>query len=163
MSSQRWDPWSDVISLREAMSNLLEEGVVRSGDTGRNAGLAVDVLETADRYEIYGSTPGMMPEDVDITVLGDTVRIRGERRAVELPGGGEGARWLIRERYMGGFERTITLPTKVRAEDATAEFRDGVLTIVLPKAEESRARTIPVRPGTSGDEPIDVEGTSDRA
>lgn len=156
MSSQRWDPWSDVISLREAMSNLLEESFVRSGDPGRSGvGLAVDVLETPDAFEIYGSVPGVTPEDVEITVLGDTVQIRGERRSPALPAEGEGARWLIRERHAGGFSRTITLPAGVRADEATAEFRDGVLTVRLPKAEEVRGRTIPVR-STGQHQTIDV-------
>jgi HSP20 family protein len=159
MGSQRWDPWSDIISLREAMTNLLEESFVRSGDSGRSGvGLAVDVLETPDAYEIYGSVPGMAPEDVEISVLGDTMTIRGDRRSISLPEEGEGTHWLIRERHAGGFSRTITLPTAVRAEDASAEFRDGVLTVRLPKAEEVRGRTIPVRFPDGRDTPkaIDV-------
>lgn len=159
MSSQRWDPWSDIISLREAMSNLLEESFVRSGDSGRGGvGLAVDVLETPDAYEIYGSVPGLAPEDVEITVLGDSVQIRGERRTPALPAEGEGTHWLIRERHAGAFSRTITLPAAVRADEASAEFRDGVLTVRLPKAEEVRGRTIPVR--TSGESQA-IEATSE--
>ena len=87
----------------------------------------------------------MAPEDVEITVLGDTVTIRGDRRSLSLPEEGEGSHWLIRERHAGGFSRAITLPARVRSEDATAEFRDGILTVRLPKAEEVRGRTILVR------------------
>jgi HSP20 family protein len=161
MGSQRWDPWSDIVSLREAMSNLLEESFVRPGDGRTGVGLAVDVRETADSFEIYGSVPGMAPEDVDITILGDTVRIRGERRSLansQSTDEDDGSRWLIRERHAGAFERTITLPSSVRSEDAGAEFRDGVLTITLPKSEESRARTIPVRSGDRNATAIDVSG-----
>jgi HSP20 family protein len=163
MSSQRWDPWSDIISLREAMSNLLEESFVRHGSgSGRSGvGLAVDVRETPDAFEIFGSVPGMAPEDVDITILGDTIRIRGERgssSAVQQPEEGDGTRWLIRERHAGGFERTITLPSSVKSDDASAEFRDGVLMITLAKSEESKARSIPVRSGGRDATAIDVTG-----
>jgi HSP20 family protein len=164
MGSQRWDPWSDIISLREAMSNLLEESFVRpGGGSGRSGvGLAVDVRETPDAFEIFGSVPGMTPEDVDITILGDTVRIRGERRsstALQPAEEDDGTRWLIRERHAGGFERTITLPFSVKSEDASAEFRDGVLIITLPKSDESKARTIPVHSGDRATTAIDVTAT----
>ena len=77
---QRWDPWSDIVSLREAMNSLLEDSFVRArGGTPRMGGsLAVDVKEKEDAYEIRASVPGVKPEDVDVSVLGDTVRIRGQ-------------------------------------------------------------------------------------
>lgn len=167
---QRWDPWSDIVSLREAMNSLLEDSFVRArGGAPRMGGsLAVDVKEKDDAYEIRASVPGVKPEDVDVSVLGETVRIRGhfesERRndqnqEQETDGsGGQGAqkgeRWLIRERRSGAFERVVTLPSAVKSDDATAEFQDGVLTITLPKAEEAKPRSIPV--GAKAHE-IDVE------
>jgi HSP20 family protein len=158
MSISRWDPWGDLISLREAMANLLEESYVRprAGAAG-SSGLAVDVRETADQFEIMASVPGVRPEDVEITVLGDTLRIHGERKEESERAEGEGSRWLVRERRFGLFERTISLPTTVRADGAVAEFKDGVLTITLPKTEEAKPRTIPVRSGApNGGQAIEV-------
>lgn len=152
MSSSRWDPWGDLISLREAMNSLLEESFVRSRPLGvqpGTLGLAVDVLETPEAFMIMASVPGVRPEDVTITVLGDTVRISGERRDEPPAGAGEGHRWLIRERHFGPFDRTVKLPAAVNVDGASAEFRDGVLIITLPKADESRPRTITVRTATS--------------
>ena len=152
MSISRWDPLNDLVSLREAMNNLLEESFVRprQGDapTGRPAGLALDVKETPEAFVVTASVPGVGPEDIEMTVLGDTLRIRGERHE-ESENQGEQGRWLIRERRYGAFERTVSLPTTVKSDAAEAEFKDGVLTVTLPKAEEAKTRSIPVRGGAS--------------
>ncbi|MDP9366358.1 MAG: Hsp20/alpha crystallin family protein [Chloroflexota bacterium] len=152
MSISRWDPLNDLVSLREAMNNLLEESFVRprQGDApaGRPAGLALDVKETPEAFVVTASVPGVGPEDVEMTVLGDTLRIRGERRE-ESENQGEQGRWLIRERRYGAFERTVSLPTTVKSDAAEAEFKDGILTVTLPKAEEAKPRSIPVRGGAS--------------
>ncbi|CAA9582316.1 MAG: hypothetical protein AVDCRST_MAG19-4185 [uncultured Thermomicrobiales bacterium] len=159
MSSSRWDPVSDLVSLREAMNNLLEESFVRprpGAAPNAPAGLALDVQETPDAFKVTASVPGVGAEDVDITVLGDTLRIRGERRAENGEANGQNGRWLIRERRFGAFERTVTLPTTVRSDGAIADFRDGVLTVTLPKAEEAKPRSIPVR-GAASAQPVAPE------
>jgi HSP20 family protein len=149
MSISRWDPWGELVSLREAMNNLFEESFVRprpGGVASAAVGLALDVRETPDAFTISASVPGVPAEDVEITVLGDTVRIRGERKE-EREEQGQGGRWLLRERRLGAFERSVSLPATVKADAASAEFKDGVLTITLPKAEEAKPRAIPVRAG----------------
>jgi HSP20 family protein len=164
MSSTRWDPWSEFVSLREAMNNLLEESFVsrpRPGEeepTGGErraaaaqtaaSGLAVDIRESAEGYEVTASVPGVSPDQVEITVLGDRLRIRGERRDDAQERDPDG-RWVLRERRFGAFERSVTLPSAVKADAATADFKEGVLTITLPKADEARPRAIPVRPGVA--------------
>ncbi|MEA2512278.1 MAG: hypothetical protein QOJ59_1765 [Thermomicrobiales bacterium] len=164
MSSSRWDPWGDIISLREAMSNLLEESFVRPRSANPSPpgslGLAVDLLETPEAFVLTASVPGVRPEDVAISVLGDTLTISGQRgesrRDAHEP---EGSRWLIRERHFGTFDRSVKLPSATKAEDATADFEDGVLTITLPKADEAKARSITVRSAgaATGAREIDVE------
>lgn len=162
MSSTRWDPWSEFVSLREAMNNLLEESFVSRPRPGEGeqqegerrpvagqapaSGLAVDIRESADGYEVTASVPGVSPDQVEITVLGDRLRIRGERRD-DAEQRDPNGRWILRERRFGAFERSVTLPSAVKADAAAADFKDGVLTITLPKADEARPRTIPVRPG----------------
>ena len=173
MSITRWDPFGDIVSLREAMNNLLEESFVRprpgATSAGGPAGLALDVRETPDAFIIHASVPGVPAENVEITVLGDTLRIRGERRD-EREEGSTSERWLLRERRFGAFERTVALPTAVKADEADAEFKDGVLTVTLPKAEAAKPRSIPVRgaAGSSGPagptgqaQPIEIEAKAD--
>jgi HSP20 family protein len=141
MSITRWDPWGEAVSLRQAMDSLLQESVVRprSGAGGATAvTLALDVEDRGDEFMITTPIPGMKPENVEISVLGDTLRIRAERRD-ERREEGDGKRWLLREQHYGAFERAVT------ADQANAEFTDGILTITLPKAEETRERRIPIQ------------------
>jgi HSP20 family protein len=160
MSITRWDPWGDIVSLREAMNNLLEESFVRPRQgvvgPGMASSLALDVKETPDKFTVTASVPGVPASDIDITVLGDTLRIRGQRKE-ETEESGEGGRWLLRERRFGAFERTVSLPSLVKAEEARADFADGVLTVTLPKADVARPKTIPVS-GASGQEQIEAGG-----
>jgi HSP20 family protein len=153
VSISRWDPWGDIVSLREAMNTLLEESFVRPrpgapAGPGLASSLALDVKETPEQFTVTASVPGVPSSDIDISVLGDTLRIRGHRQE-DPEESGEGGRWLLRERRFGAFERTVSLPTTVDAERAAAAFQDGVLTITLPKAEVATPKTIPVSGGTS--------------
>ena len=147
MSITRWDPWGEAMSLREAMDSLLQESVVRprAGDRGATAmALALDVEERGDAFVVTTPIPGMKPENVELSVLGDTLRIRAERRE-ERREEGEDTRWLLREQHYGAYERTVTLPCPVKPDQANAEFQDGILTITLPKAEETKERRIPIQ------------------
>ena len=162
MSISRWDPFGDIVSLREAMNNLLEESFVRPrpGQAETTAGLALDVRETADAFVVTASVPGVDPADVDITILGDTLQIRGERREERSEGNEQEGRWLVRERRFGAFQRAVSLPMAVKASEANAEFKDGVLTVTLPKADQAKPRTIPVRTNRGQGEAQEIEVNS---
>ncbi|HEY7032138.1 MAG TPA: Hsp20/alpha crystallin family protein [Thermomicrobiales bacterium] len=158
MSITRWDPWGEMVSLRDAMDRLLSESFIRPrGESGGAAtgSLAVDVREEGDNFVVSAPVPGVAPDDVEITVLGDSVRIRGERRE-ERQEGGEGQRWLVREQRFGSFERMVRLPSPVIADAANAEFKGGILTITLPKTEEAKERRIPVHGSQQTGRPQDV-------
>ena len=157
MSITRWDPVADAIGLRQVMDSLLEQSFVRprSEAGGAAFGLAVDVEDRGDAFVVEAAIPGSAPEDVEISVTGDVVRIRAERREAREEGDPSG-RFLVREQRFGAFERVLRLPTPVDSGAAQAEFQDGVLRITLPKAQESREQRIPVqagsgRSGQSGD------------
>lgn len=80
MSMVRWDPWGDMVSLRDAMDRLVSESFVPSRGQGGSGGLAVDVQEKDNEFVVTTPMPGVKPDDIDISVLGDILRIRGERR-----------------------------------------------------------------------------------
>ena len=82
MSIQRWDPLRDIVSLREAMNSLLEESFVRprAGMVAMTGGMAIDLRETDQAYIVESVVAGAKPEDVEISVLGDTLRIAVEVR-----------------------------------------------------------------------------------
>ena len=158
MSSTRWDPWGDVAALREAVSSLAESGYGRESiPSGGPLGLSVDVYESASAFVVIASVPGVHPDDVDITVHGDTVRISGER--MDPPVGEADGRWLRRERRFGPFDRTLRMPAEIAADEASAAFENGVLIIRLPKAQSGQPRSIPVR-NTGSEQAIDPQSAS---
>lgn len=171
MSITRWDPWSEVVSLREAMDQLLRESFVRPSQAmlrgaGMGMGMPLDVRETDDEYIVTATMPGVRPNDVNIEIKSDTLHISGETReeheqTEDMPSERRGT-WLVRERRYGRFERTLTLPTEVKVDQARATLEHGLLTLHLPKADEARARKIPVQSG-QGAQSIEAQSrTQDR-
>ena len=143
----RWEPWSDLMSLREAMDRLFEESVVRprAGWLAAPLGaeiLAVDMHETDDKVVVKTAVPGVKSEDIDVSITGDVLTIKGETKAEEKV---EKANYIRQERRYGAFSRSLTLPSTVVADKATAEFENGVLILTLPKAEEVKPKTIKVK------------------
>jgi len=142
----RWEPFRDLISLRQAMDRLFEESFIRPrvgwlAPLGAGA-LAVDIYETDQDVVVKTSMPGVKAEDLDITITGDTLTVKGETKTEEKV---EKANYIRQERRYGAFCRSLTLPTTIVAEKAKAEFENGVLTLTLPKAEEVKPKTIKVK------------------
>lgn len=142
----RWEPFRDLISLREAMDRLFEESFVRPragwlAQVGAET-LAVDMYETDDAIVVKSAIPGIKPEDLDISITSDTLTIKGETKAEEEIKEGN---FIHRERRYGSFCRSLTNPMPVVADKAEAEFENGVLTLTLPKAEEVKPKAIKVK------------------
>lgn len=143
MSISRWEPFKELMTLRQAMDRLFEDSVVRP--TRRTAGsgqatLPVDLYETPEAIVVRASLPGLKPEEVDITMEGDNLTIRGETKAPTEEG-----TYLLQEQRYGSFSRTVELGTAIQPEKAVASFKHGVLTITIPKAEAAKPRVIKVK------------------
>lgn len=140
---RRRDPFRDLVSLREAMDQLFQESVVQprmAAVTPR--ALAVDMYETDEAVVVKTAIPGVDPEDIDLSITGDTLTIKGEIKVDEEI---EEADCVCRERPYGAFARSLTIPVSVEAGEAEAEFKDGILTLTLPKAEELKPKAIKVK------------------
>jgi HSP20 family protein len=150
----RYNPYGELVTLRDAMGRLFEDSFVspltwRQLD-GEMLNPAVDVHQTADEIVVSASLPGLKAEDVDITITGQTLSIRGEFKADEKV---ERDQYLYRERRFGTFHRQVELPVRVQGDATTATFEDGVLTLKIPKAEEVKPRQIKVKPAMKQVEP----------
>ena len=138
----RWDPWNDMLSLREAMSQLMEESVVRpSAARGQGFVPALDVSETEDGYLVEAAVPGLKPEDLEITLENNVLTIKGQTRQANED---KQRNYHRIERRFGSFQRTIGLPSTVKADAIKANLEHGVLKLEIPKAEEIKPRKIAV-------------------
>jgi len=150
MAIDLWDPFREAVSLREAMNSLLQDSFVRPGGVPAQSGLTalpLDVSETENEFVVKASLPGIKPDDVHITVHGDTLTIRGESKVEEEK---KGEHWHLRERRSGVFQRSLSLSAPVDSDKAQAEFEHGVLTLTLPKAESAKPRQIKVGGAAQG-------------
>ena len=145
----RWSPRREVVdpaSLRTEMDRLFEGffSPVPLRQEWAALTLPVDVEETPEAYVFRADLPGVDPKQVKITVNGDTLTLRGERKREEQKTNGHLHRF---ERSYGTFERAFTLGMPVRADQVHAAYKNGVLEIRVPKAEEAKSREIEVQVG----------------
>jgi len=120
MTIERWDPFREMVGLRDAVNSLLRESFVPPNGARSERGAAaftlpLDITEAENDFMVRASMPGIKPEDVQTTILGDTLTIRGESKA-----GAEqkGQNWLVRERRSGSFQRSVSLGTPINADKA---------------------------------------------
>ncbi|MBY5162046.1 Hsp20/alpha crystallin family protein [Salsipaludibacter albus] len=120
-------------------SRLMERG--DRGGTVRPFAPALDVRETEDAFTLHVELAGVSPDDVEITLEENVLAIRGERSTgAEI----EDGTFRRIERHVGRFQRAVRLPARLDGEHVSARFADGVLTITIPKSQESRPRRVPV-------------------
>jgi len=148
MAVERWDPFREGISLRDAMSALLQDSFVRPGTAGGQGQgtFPLDVAETENEFIIHATLPGIKPDDIQITMHGDTLTIRGESRFEEEK---KRQHWHVRERRFGTFTRSLSLGAPVDADRAETRFEHGILTLTLPKAEHAKPKQIKVGGGSA--------------
>jgi HSP20 family protein len=142
---QRWDPFRDLLNLQNEMTRLFNRatGDTASGEAGWGAWVpALDINESPEAYTVYTELPGVTPDQVDVTVNEGTLTIRGERKFYEAQ---DEENFHRVERRFGSFQRSITLPQAVKSDAIEAAFKDGVLTVTIPKAETAKPRRIEVK------------------
>jgi len=142
-SLTRWEPFVGPLTLRGAMGHLFG-GRFLSPSLFRPPGLdlALDMYETDSDLVLKVTVPGVKPEDIEITVVGQTLTIKGQARAEEEI---EGRNYIRRERRYGTFCRSVTLPDNTNSDQTKAQFEDGILTLTVPKIEEMRPKAIRVK------------------
>ena len=140
----RWEPMG-VTSLRHAMDRLFEDSFVRSGGLlpgMRAEGPAVDMYQTEKEVVVKASLPGMKAEDVDISVTGDMLTLKGEHREEQEI---NEENYFRKEMRFGSFVRSLEIPVPVKVDKAEAVFENGVLTLTMPKTEPVQPKAIKVK------------------
>lgn len=140
----RWDPFQEMINLRNAVDRIFDNTMAPSGSLQYPAttwGLALDVQEDEDAYLVKASVPGMSPEDIDITFTDNVLTIKGETKNESEK---KENHYLLRERRYGSFMRSVTIGSRINSDKIEATYDKGVLTLRLPKAEEVKPRRITI-------------------
>jgi len=148
MSVVRWRPFDEMLSLRAAMDRLVEDSYVRPRRARRNgsrADLPVNLWEDDDAVHVMARVPGLEADDLDITITANVLTIRGRLPSEAERDESKSWRWHRNELWYGPFERVINLATKIQHDKVEAEFKNGVLHLTIPKAEEVKPKTIKVK------------------
>ena len=148
----RWNPYRDMAIMRRSMDRLVDS-FFEDANLPETVtwGVALDVAEKEGEFVVQASLPGVKPEDIDVTFTNNTLTIKGEVRSEEER---EESRYHLRERRYGMFARSITLPRGIDGDHIEASYKDGVLTLRLPKREEIKPRRIEIHSA----EPQMIEG-----
>ena len=143
MQIQRWDPFQEFRQIAGTPGLFFRSnGPRRFGHAAGRWTLPLDVVGNDDSLVVSASIPGVAPEDIKVTVEDGILSIAGSSNE-ENESGNSG--YLLRERRSGSFFRSVRLPKGVNPDGAESEYRNGVLTITLPKAESSKSRVIDVK------------------
>ena len=140
----RWEPGTG-LSLRDAINQLFEDSWVRPLSTWSGSRssryLPLDIYESAESFFVKAFLPGVLPENLDITVQNNTLTIRAEQPAEQQ----EGVRYYLRERTGGTWFRSFELPVPVDADHIDARLEHGVLHLTLPKVPEAKPHKVDIR------------------
>jgi HSP20 family protein len=160
MAIVRYDPFRDLRSLQEEVNRVFSTNLNRAfGDEGIGRGAwapSVDIYENKDQIVLEAELPGMKREDFDLSIENNVITLRGERRFEKTD---DNDNYHRVERSYGSFTRSFTLPQTVNAEDAKAEYSNGVLRVTLPKREEAKSRRIEIT-GSGATQPKTIETTA---
>lgn len=146
MNLIRFQPFHELMSLRQAMDRLFEDGPGRPFRLAPvfDEGLApaVDVYETTDEVVVKTPLPGVKPEQLDINIANNTLSIKGETKVEHEDKQGN---YLRKECHYGAFARSLVLPAGLNTDKADANLESGILTLTIPKAEEARPKVVEVK------------------
>ncbi|MEQ8672494.1 MAG: Hsp20/alpha crystallin family protein [Aggregatilineales bacterium] len=140
----RWNPVREIAAMQDVMDRIFEENRRgnRNSNTVNTRSLALDVHENENAYTVLTVLPGINPDTIDVRLHDNVLTISAE---IAKPDVEENTRVLLSERVYGKFSRSINLPNEVDGDNVEAAYDNGVLTLTLPKVEESQPRQIPVR------------------
>jgi HSP20 family protein len=145
MAILRWEPFHNLLASQREFDRLFKEAVPRffgeSELSTRTWAPAVDIFETPENIVLKAELPGIDPKDVEVRVEDNTLYLKGERRFEKEV---KEESYHRVERSYGSFARSFSLPNSIDAEKVGAEYKDGVLTLTMPKREEAKPKTIKI-------------------
>lgn len=164
MSVIKYDPFRELRGLQDEMNRLFNSNFssrYKQEDMASGGwSPSVDIYESENEIVLEAELPGMKREDFEVTIENNVINLKGERQFEKKD---ETENYHRVERSYGSFTRSFSLPRSVSAENTSAEFKNGILRVSLPKREETRARKIEVSEKDEGPTVIDTEAKANRA
>ncbi len=149
----RWEPRRDLVSMQDMFDRFFDRAFedwffrpLMDRADGEGMSMAVDMYETEAAVVVRTAIPGVKAEDIDVSVTGDSPTIKAEAREEREV---KDENYLRRERRLGTYRRSVTLPAGLETDRVNTDYADGVLTLEFPKSEEIKPKTIKVRSGES--------------
>ena len=138
----RWEPFGGLTTLRRDMDRLFERFLGREASPFSEVEPAIEVADTPEAVIVKAQVPGVSKEHLQVNVTENALTLKGEVKDDKTT---EDKNYHRREFHYGAFSRIIALPTTVQAEQATAQLKDGVLEVTIPKREETKAKAIAIQ------------------
>jgi len=132
------DPFGTLLGLQNTLDAFRRSDWLQSGPSAGGTYPPLNIFRNGDNFTLIAELPGVSSSDLDIQVKGRTVRLSGAK-SVKYP---EKASVHRRERLQGRFDRSMTLPIEIDQDRVTADYRDGILAVTLPRAERDKPRSI---------------------
>ncbi|MGQ9630195.1 MAG: Hsp20/alpha crystallin family protein [bacterium] len=145
MDLVKWEPFRGLLDIREEMNRLFEDFFGRKGIREwmpERWSPSVDLSETSDAFILKADLPGLTHKDIHVSLTNNILTLSGEKKQEKEE---KGETYHRIERAYGSFSRSFTLPSEVKADKIDAKFKDGVLTITMPKSERAKSREIQVK------------------
>jgi HSP20 family protein len=162
MALQRWSPFRELDALRAEFDDLFDRMFGRRAAEPKLMGPAerpaLESFTERDKFVVRADLPGVSPNDVEITLVDNVLTVRGSRREEREE---KKRNYMLRETSYGTFERAITVPRGIKADDIKAKFADGVLEMTMPLPKEAAARKVPIE--AAGTERKAVEAKAEKA
>jgi HSP20 family protein len=145
----RWEPFRGLNTLQDQVNRLLEDSIRGAGSNSSLAAWApaVDIYETESELVVTADLPGINEKDIDVRVENNMLTVRGERKLEKTINEDN---MLRVERAYGSFSRSFSLPNSVNTEAIKADYHEGVLTVKMPKREESKPKQVKVNVASNG-------------
>ncbi len=145
MNLVRWEPFREITSLRQAADRLFVDSFFHPSHRWlelRGSELPINMHQTKGEVVVRAALPGIKPDEVDITITGDILTIKGEHKEEQETREED---YMYREQRYGTFRRSVAIPVQVKHDKAEATFEDGILTLTIPKVEEVKPKQIKVK------------------
>ncbi|MEC4817547.1 MAG: Hsp20/alpha crystallin family protein [Scytonema sp. PMC 1069.18] len=160
MMIRYWQPFRELETLRRQMDQVFDELTAQTSDTSNaNWAPAIELIDAGDRLIFKAQLPGVATKDIDLQVTRDAISLTGERQRQNST---NESNFLHSEFRYGKFQRVVNLPVAVQNDKVEADYRDGILTLTLPKVEEVRNRVVKINLGgeTSSDKTLEASSTN---